>query len=968
MSDHYFGTDADDSIDQRTLKLPNYSRIFPGAGNDNITVTYAFVQGDAGHDLITDLTGSSIVDYSASPTGIVVDLQTGRVHDGYGTIDQLVNVHEVQGSKFDDRMIGSDDADRFSPNGGADHVDGGNGKDEVIFFYAINNYSIHYKDGLLTVLNKDPNASDAGLKTLRNIESLKFDGAVVPVRELFPEIGNSPLFQFQRNAIPDLSSLYRWDGWNTASVAVNFVLTPDLNHDGKSDIVAQLWQRVPEGGMVTELPTPNRLIVMESQADGTYMDTTASRFKTSSAVVLGGELGGVGLADSADINQDGLADFIFALNRDDGRAGIQDSGNSYSTAIVSRPDGSYDIQQISTPDWNYFTQWVNVDGKYQAWVARLNSNSTSVIYGTYPEAWVESVPVYQYDTQAQKWVVAGQPPISTSFNVLPEFVKDGKVNRVFTVLNDSSKAIDPDANVPGGAHRVPYAALMDLDANGLWQVNSISNPFAYAPTPFSMNGQAMTGQVGFDGEGYFSLIEYFYRPGSFEIFPNSGQVVMATRTMLPLVKDIATGQFTADGRDTVKLDFYGIRQDQIYKVPIKIVGFQENVYSWSYVYLDINHDGLTDLVQQGWNHVDQTGGGPNVYLNTGAGVFVHLDPSLFPQAPDYWNKPAMSQFLDANGDGLYDLLYFPAYAEAQHIPDTTWKLYQASAPLQGNAYTHDIQITDRLQSPVIKTWAGNDTVAGLNIHPGLNQIDLGEGFDTVQYTGASSDYTLQVDAQQIWCVKGAAFDDALSNVEQLQFGNKTVFIASQTHQSYADLPDSLYQFFVTAFGAAPGVTYMDQLAEAYRHGLSVQQIVEIFTTKTQFTDMYSPSLTRGQLAQALVDNIVKNSASDAAKQAAVKDIIEAMELAHWTVGQVIYQVFGNLAHFAFSDTTWGNTARQFTNEVAVAKYYTDVLNQSTTDLETLRDVIQAVKPDTDVSTDAALAQLVGVALLTGGAG
>ena len=48
------------------------------------------------------------------------------------------------------------------------------------------------------------------------------------------------------------------------------------------------------------------------------------------------------------------------------------------------------------------------------------------------------------------------------------------------------------------------------------------------------------------------------------------------------------------------------------------------------------------------------------------------------------------------------------------------------------------------------------------------------------------------------------------------------------------------------------------------------------------------------------------------------------------------------------------------------KYYTDILNQSTTDLETLKDVIQSVSSSTDVSTDAAIAQLIGVALLTGG--
>ena len=86
------------------------------------------------------------------------------------------------------------------------------------------------------------------------------------------------------------------------------------------------------------------------------------------------------------------------------------------------------------------------------------------------------------------------------------------------------------------------------------------------------------------------------------------------------------------------------------------------------------------------------------------------------------------------------------------------------------------------------------------------------------------------------------------------------------------------------------------------------------------------------------------------------------------MGEVIYTVFGNLAHKPLTDTNWGNTSKQFGNEIVVAKYYSEVLNQSTTDLETLRDAIQPVSQSTDVGTDAVVAQLIGVSLMTGGLG
>ena len=261
---------------------------------------------------------------------------------------------------------------------------------------------------------------------------------------------------------------------------------------------------------------------------------------------------------------------------------------------------------------------------------------------------------------------------------------------------------------------------------------------------------------------------------------------------------------------------------------------------------------------------------------------------------------------------------------------------------------------------------GNDIITGTS---GNDSLDGGAGTDTASWSQTSSNYQLTATPTG-WIVTdktGADGTDTVTNIEKLQFVDRTVIIESKDHESYSDLPTELYQFFITAFNAAPGVTYMDQLAEAYRYGLSVKQIVDIFTTKKQFTDVYSPSLSHQDMATQLVNNIVKNSASASAKTEAIADIKGALDIG-WTVGDVIYTVFGNLANKPLTDVNWGNTAKQFGNEITVAKYYTEVLNQSTTDLETLRDTIQPVTQATDVSSDVVIAQIVGVALMSGGLG
>ena len=59
----------------------------------------------------------------------------------------------------------------------------------------------------------------------------------------------------------------------------------------------------------------------------------------------------------------------------------------------------------------------------------------------------------------------------------------------------------------------------------------------------------------------------------------------------------------------------------------------------------------------------------------------------------------------------------------------------------------------------------------------------------------------------------------------------------------------LYRFFAIAFNAAPGVTYMNQLAEA-ANVMTVEQIVEVFTAKPEFLASYPIFFTNSQFANA----------------------------------------------------------------------------------------------------------------------
>ncbi|MEY3572206.1 MAG: hypothetical protein RJA77_121 [Pseudomonadota bacterium] len=244
---------------------------------------------------------------------------------------------------------------------------------------------------------------------------------------------------------------------------------------------------------------------------------------------------------------------------------------------------------------------------------------------------------------------------------------------------------------------------------------------------------------------------------------------------------------------------------------------------------------------------------------------------------------------------------------------------------------------------------GDDTLRGAG---GNDVIDGGVGVDTAKWLGSSSAFRVSF-KDGVWSVSdqsGSEGSDRVENIERLNFADRVVVTEAAEHGSYASVPIDLYQFFIVAFNAAPGVTYMNQLAEAYQYGLTVREIVDIFITKPQFTDVYPEGLDLLTLSKRLVENIVQDSASADVKAGAVNDIKAAFDIG-MTRGEVIYTVFGNLGKMPLTDATWGGTAKLFANQIAVAKAYTEIMDQSTIDLVTLRAAMDAVTKDSDVSSE-----------------
>jgi hypothetical protein len=354
--------------------------------------------------------------------------------------------------------------------------------------------------------------------------------------------------------------------------------------------------------------------------------------------------------------------------------------------------------------------------------------------------------------------------------------------------------------------------------------------------------------------------------------------------------------------------------------------------------------------------------------------------------PNIYGTPNNKTFELIKGTNLDDLI-FPLggwdYVDGGAGTDTVvvvglssqFKLIQDNSVTYIDAVSSASAYADRVQLVNVEKIQFSDKVVSLETprlmtaQAGDDEYQGGAGLDWLVYPSQRQNYDIQT-IGSAWRVSdplGQTGTDMLRSMDRVRFSDgvwlvkEGAWLSQTTHSDYTDLPLQLYQFFAVAFAAAPGVTYMNQLAEAYRYGLPVKEIVNIFTTKTQFTSVYDPGLSRSALAQALVNNIVQTSATEDAKREAATDIQAALDIG-MTVGDAIYNVFGNLSRFSPTHPQWGGTAQLMGNQVNAARYATETLNLDSTDVSVLRSLLGNVSASSDTTTAQSTAQLVGVCL------
>ena len=112
--------------DDRLIGGVGDDRLVGGRGDDRLI-------GGAGADTLLGGSAEDVVDYSASPSGVTVDLATGTASGGHAEGDRIGGVEHVIGSEHGDHITGDAGANHLTGGGGNDRITGGAGSDRFIF-------------------------------------------------------------------------------------------------------------------------------------------------------------------------------------------------------------------------------------------------------------------------------------------------------------------------------------------------------------------------------------------------------------------------------------------------------------------------------------------------------------------------------------------------------------------------------------------------------------------------------------------------------------------------------------------------------------------------------------------------------------------------------------------------------------------------------------------------------------------
>jgi Ca2+-binding RTX toxin-like protein len=208
-----------------------------------------------------DDTTDDTADYSASPEGVTINLETNVNLFGHAAGDKLIGIEQVLGTKYNDTITGNEDHNFLNGSDGADRLDGGKGRDDL--------FGGAGKDTLIGGLDGDTltggTESDVFLYNAAAESPFAFDGSgnqlfdrirdfAVGVDKLDLRLVDANIlvagdqaFTFVEAFSGAAGQLMITDPVGTGDGLEQSLLLADLNGDAQADFAIEFFGNVPPG-------------------------------------------------------------------------------------------------------------------------------------------------------------------------------------------------------------------------------------------------------------------------------------------------------------------------------------------------------------------------------------------------------------------------------------------------------------------------------------------------------------------------------------------------------------------------------------------------------------------------------------------------------------------------------------------------------------------------------------------------
>jgi hypothetical protein len=234
------------------------------------------------------------------------------------------------------------------------------------------------------------------------------------------------------------------------------------------------------------------------------------------------------------------------------------------------------------------------------------------------------------------------------------------------------------------------------------------------------------------------------------------------------------------------------------------MGLASEEMDYSPTFMDIDHSGIDSLMFARGSSNGASRQANYLLLNDGTGrLYVALHDefaALQSQVTAYLNlqyPESQNYFLDQSGASVAKFIALPqADGSVNYVAEQTILQKDAATGLWGQSYAYvnvpihynpttdfkqNVSIADRNGSTLIRTWAGDDTVADIDGGSSAH-IDGGAGQDVAVYSGALGQYVLGLNSDGSVSVSAQAgaipqVKDTLVNIETLKFSDAALSTA-----------------------------------------------------------------------------------------------------------------------------------------------------------------------------------------------